>query len=605
MSNPYQCIGYIGLTDEASALAEAVAASTKLEREQYVWSASVLPTDAANVTALELDDFAAKCMIFVFTDGSDIAALEQLSTKINKCAVCLDLSRALPTEKYLRAKQWENAGGYYADGAYEGTIREMLSHGTVYFSGNGSFMAFKAFQRVLFPIFLEKEAGEATLLRLLRTTPASTLSELLPYVDYYHKTCPAPQLPELVADQPGCEGVANVLKRAKQWTDVVWQPLKKFPKVIGLNETDDFSAEFPIIGMPYSSTRMEERFVGTNLSEETFFTALENENSVLYTRDIRAHGNAAAYYGTVCSVFVGNSIALQTRVPCKLWPMIPGMHLIEPNTVDSLKLGDTLLNATHVAIVTGIDRTSDGKVYQVHVSESTHPRCLCRVWRADIFTEYWLNISGFKIYRYDGVKDAVYTQNPYITLEGEQPLPAKRNGDIALNFGNKANCRLGELVEFFILSEGWKILRIEKNGEPVMAMEMLGEPCTLRYLADSCGYYRVYCVKEGGIISDAVEFAVVSCSIETDKDAYRVGEAIQVFGHDMSGAKPECAFLVYDGVLNHHVRETQHIQWFTPEEQEAGRGIVSYNVPGPYILKVFFRNKYGVYGSDYVKLEIR
>ena len=223
-------------------------------------------------------------------------------------------------------------------------------------------VAYRAFYRLLFPIWVPGEAGEATLLRLLRTTPVGTLSDLMNYIDYYHRTCQAPKVPELIADQPENEGVANVLKRSRQMTDVLWQPLKKFPKVYGLHETDDFSPEFPVVGLPYSSTRMEERFIGPNLSMETFFTALQDEDSVLYTRDFRHHGNAAAYYGTVCSVLVGNAINLYTRVPTKLWPDIPGMHLIEPNTVDSLKLGDTLLNATHVAIVTGIYRTADGKV---------------------------------------------------------------------------------------------------------------------------------------------------------------------------------------------------------------------------------------------------
>ena len=73
----------------------------------------------------------------------------------------------------------------------------------------------------------------------------------------------------------------------------------------------------------------------------------------------------------------------------------------------------------------------------------------------------------------------------------------------------------------------------------------------------------------------------------------------------MSGAKPECAFLILDGERNNRYNETQHIQWFTQEEQEAGTGAVRYDVPGLYMLKLFFRNQYGVFCSGYVKLEIQ
>lgn len=609
MSKKYISIGYIGWTADMETLATALTASANLQRDQYVWcpgeEISAEKAQAAGVTVVtDLVEMASACMTFVLTDGSDASVLEVLPAMMNPGALCADIRRVLPTEKYACAKKWEAAGGFYTDMAFEGTMQDAVNGQRVFYSGNAGKLAYRAFYRLLFPVWVPGEAGEATLLRLLRTTPVGTLSDLLPYIEYYHKTCPADEVPELIADQPENEGVANVLKRARQMTDVVWQPLKKFPKVYGLHETDDFSPEFPVIGLPYSSTRMEERFIGPNLSMETFFTALEDENSVLYTRDFRHHGNAAAYYGTVCSVLVGNAINLHTRVPTKLWPNIPGMHLIEPNTVESLKLGDTLLNATHVAIVTGIDRTVDGKVYQVHVSESTHSTCICGAWRADIFTEYWLNATGFRIYRYDGVNTAPYEPSPYIPLEGEELVPAV-NADLSLNFGNKANCRLGEEVTFSVKTEGWDLLRIERDGTVAKELALEGKTQLLNYQPETCGAYRALCVKASGEVSKFVEFAVVSCSVATDKAVYKLGEPIMAIGSDCGGAKPECAFLIYDGILNYRVRETQQIQWFTPEEQAAGKGAVYYNIPGPYMLKLFFRNQYGVYGSDYVKLEIK
>ena len=608
MSNAYNNIGYIGWTSDAAVLAAAVKGAKHLEREQYVLCPDGdLPELPEYVTQVSAQELASLCRTLILTEGSDPAALDALAAMIAPGVACGDFSGVLPTEKYARARKWEAAGGLYADVAFVGSVTESMQQpgGRFFYSGRGSHLIYRSFYRLLFPIYVPGEAGEATLLRLMRTTPASTLSELIAYTDYYHKTCPAPEKPALIPDVPENEGVVNVVRRARQMTEVLWQPLKKFPKVYGIYETDDFSPEFPVVGLPYSSTRMVEQFIGPNLSFETFFTALENEDSVLYTRDLRAHGNAGAYYGTVCSVFVGNAINLYTRVPCKLWPTIPGMHLVEPNDVQSLKLGDTLLSIGHVAIVTGIDRTEDGKIYQVEVSESTHPVCLRRMWRADVFSEYWLKASGFRIFRYDGVNVAPYVPCAYMPLEDEKDLVIDHNPDLALNFGNKANCRLGETLEISVKSEGGKTLRIEKNEVLFEEKLLSGKPETVLYKPEECGLYSVCIVGENGEISKSVEFGIVACSVSADKAVYQPGEAIIATGHDNSGGKPECAFLVFDGVINNHVRETQHIQWFTPEEMEAGKGAVYFDVPGPYMLKLFFRNKYGVYGTDYVNLEIK
>ena len=607
MGNVYNNIGYIGWTKDAAVLAAAVIGAKHLQREQYVWCPDGQPDLPEGVVAVStVEELIAQCRALVFTEGSDPAALDAAVEKLTPGTACGDFSLVLPTEKYARAKKWEAAGGLYADVAYVGSIEESMVQpgGRFFYSGLASHLVYHKFYRLLFPIYVPGEAGEATLLRIMRTTPASTLSEVFAYADYYHKTCPAAEKPALVADVPENEGVANVIKRARQMTEVLWQPLKKFPKVYGIYESDDFSPEFPVVGLPYSSTRMVEQFIGPNLSFETFFTALENEDSVLYTRDLRAHGNAGAYYGTVCSVFVGNAINLYTRVPCKLWPTIPGMHLVEPNDVQSLKLGDTLLSLGHVAIITGIDRTEDGKIYQVEISESTHPVCLRRTWRADVFTEFWTRASGFRIFRYDGVNVAPYVPCAYMPLEGEE-LEIDANPDLATNFGNKANCRLGETIEISVKREGGVTLRIEKNGAPFEEKALSGKPEVISYTPTECGCYTVAVVDGAGAVSKSVEFGIVACSVSADKTVYQPGEAIIATGHDNSGGKPECAFLVFDGVINNHVRETQHIQWFTPEEMEAGKGAVYFDVPGPYMLKLFFRNKYGVYGTDYVNLEIK
>ncbi len=61
----------------------------------------------------------------------------------------------------------------------------------------------------------------------------------------------------------------------------------------------------PLKGMIYSSVRRVGKYVGFNISLETFVSAITNPNSVVYTKPIKGTGqNVHNYYGTVCACFV-------------------------------------------------------------------------------------------------------------------------------------------------------------------------------------------------------------------------------------------------------------------------------------------------------------
>ena len=120
---------------------------------------------------------------------------------------------------------------------------------------------------------------------------------------------------KLYHDIPKSKGVENALKRARQMLDIQWVPVERFPSGISSSEPEgtpkkrrDFNmaAWCPQTGMAYSSTRRNEKYLGFNVSLETFMTALDNPKSVLYTRS--HHGdpeifNMLSYYGIVCSCF--------------------------------------------------------------------------------------------------------------------------------------------------------------------------------------------------------------------------------------------------------------------------------------------------------------
>ena len=123
---------------------------------------------------------------------------------------------------------------------------------------------------------------------------------------------------KLTYDLPSSQGVANVLKRAKILANVRWTPQLKMPKTVHVPAAENpdnphprgyWKTWRPVFGVPYSSVRIPRKFIGFNVSLETFISALANPKSVLYTRNLTGMGQRmSSWYGAVCSSFVSTRI---------------------------------------------------------------------------------------------------------------------------------------------------------------------------------------------------------------------------------------------------------------------------------------------------------
>ena len=76
----------------------------------------------------------------------------------------------------------------------------------------------------------------------------------------------------LYHDVPKSKGMENALKRARQMLDICWVPVKKFPSGVvvdaeaGTKADTWLKANRPQKGLPYSSVRIYEKYVGFNVS---------------------------------------------------------------------------------------------------------------------------------------------------------------------------------------------------------------------------------------------------------------------------------------------------------------------------------------------------
>ena len=410
----------------------------------------------------------------------------------------------------------------------------------------------------------------------------------------------------LIHDIPSSEGVKNGLKRAKRMVEARFTPMKPYPIVI-YSATADGKRVYhenyapawrPVTGLPYSSVRRVEKYIGYNVSFETFYSALTNPDSVVYTRPITGTGqNVHNYYGIVCSCFVSEVLEFPYRTPCIRIPDVPGVAEISAEPLENLRLLDIVLNVKrHVAIITGIERDENGIVRFITVSESVLPYCRVIRYTPEEFRGYWLE-NDYRIFRYDKVDDITYTPDPFVPIEEDGIMEApKINRSLMTDFGNKANYRLGEPVEIRVFEDGVETVCVEGAGQEAVPLTVTDGKCT--FCPVHPGFYSAFALR-GEEKSDPVEFCVTDLAFTFDKDSYLPGEKMRI--RFRSAAEDPLVAWQINRISN---------------DRGCGGGFFAEPVQGneielivpdagePVELYLLARNEYGVYSSDRMKIEV-
>lgn len=409
---------------------------------------------------------------------------------------------------------------------------------------------------------------------------------------------------QLYHDIPKSQGVANAIKRARQMVELEWTPRGMFPCNYVIPMPGDIPAQRiggyfapwkSQKGMVYSSVRTYERFVGFNISLETFMTAVANPYSVLYTRPQHGKGRSmSSFYGNVCSCMVSYAMELPYMVPCAQWPALKGISEISTEDLDALELGDIVLHTSrHIAVITDILRDADGHVHQICVSESTPPLCITRPYTQEAFRGYWMG-RDFKVYRYAGIHNVTYTPSPYVHLEGDPDLEPEINTALMPDFGNKANYLKDiEPAEISVLEDGWENVAVTypdgrreihtiEDGKVVIPNEV-------------SGYYTACCVR-GEEQSRCVEWCVVNTTVTTDKEVYSPGETIRVRFCVDAAEDAVCTYIVKNSGDLNRGREIM-----PAEAAETGEFLLVPDLrmhqPDNYSILIVAQNKYGQYAS--------
>ncbi len=176
-----------------------------------------------------------------------------------------------------------------------------------------------------------------------------------------------------------------------------------------------------IPGIVYSSTFRDGTDALWNINPSTYYSAVKNPASVLYTENKWGHVyNEAAYYGTVCSTTALKCCGYRYPYDTTEIPLV--MTEKTDHSIHNLEVGDLLWTAGHVAGVVGVNRDGASRVTGVEIVEQGAYVQVFEVTASQwdsYFARHWTTI-----YRGD--------------IDDDQPLPTEypENDTIIFSRGN-------------------------------------------------------------------------------------------------------------------------------------------------------------------------
>lgn len=218
------------------------------------------------------------------------------------------------------------------------------------------------------------------------------------------------------------QGVQNIVKRARQMTQIQWTPQAD---ITGWGGGVTYRAGVTYTGLPYGQPVYAD-YVPWETDLEGFLDAVNNPNSLMYTSS-STYNKQAPYYSIDCSAFVSWAWGLSSR---QTTASIKNFATkISDSSYEGMEVGDCLCKSgSHVVLITDITYDSSGNISAVEVSEATTSSVnyLCHsVWYGagysnslETFQSKYLG-SGYILYRCNTRNSVTYTHSCASPLEGD------------------------------------------------------------------------------------------------------------------------------------------------------------------------------------------
>lgn len=411
--------------------------------------------------------------------------------------------------------------------------------------------------------------------------------------------------------------ILNAYKRAQQFLDIRWEALSPMPQRNNHTGYDVGTHQ----GIPYSSVKEYNKFIGFDVSIKTFMTALHNKYSLLYTEDVlkkrsaSAYGinyqgtNCGAYMGTVCSSFVAYVLGLKIPYVTGEYTYLMNNDIfekIEDQSVNGVKIMDVIWEPGHSNIITNIVRNSSNEIVSIIWSESDSPYVKSTNMSKESFTNR-LTQKGGIIYRYKKWSEhAEYKPSKFVPVMGES-ASYQYNDDICTFAGDYACFREGDLIVINYEKRNFSAMEIMKNDEIIATINLpandSNHSINLQNLNLGYGQYKARLAGGNGY-SDYTYFEIIQANV-----SYKIEGNNQIIMFSSTNGTP-----LYLNLTNR--AGNSFIKYsFTPtdiankyatinakELLNAFRGKSSFG--SDVYLKVFFQGKYGRVTNHFLKINL-
>ncbi len=412
----------------------------------------------------------------------------------------------------------------------------------------------------------------------------------------------------LISTKPDSIGKKAVIYRSRQLTEFKWTPVRDVPVHTRETGKTKLCAGEEKKGMLYSSTEPIDKFIGENISFETFLSVIANPDSALYNKDINGHNNSWAYFGLVCNGLARYSLNIRRRYSTKRWPDVPGMRKIADEgsyTAEQIELCDVIcMKNVHVALITDILRNESGEILQIEVSEAIRPLCVRRQFDLETFFEKY---KHYDLWRYDFVDMVPMPdeKDDDCLKRGVPDLPA-----IAVDYGNKTNYRTYEDVVISVFAEEENQIEIYRGDQLIEKITVSGRGKVLRKF--DRGYYTVKHINSGKMVEFCVTMPQISYSVMDGRITVKADscdpESKILYMDFREKTKSELAKELGKDDENKKIAHYSNtcaslskIEELSEEEKETG--VFTRDIPKDAAnFKVYFENKYGVWTHTMIRI---
>lgn len=384
---------------------------------------------------------------------------------------------------------------------------------------------------------------------------------------------------------PTYEWQKHVLERSRHLTEFRWTPIKEVVTYTRKLGKFYFPVGEEIKGFPYSSPEPIDKFICENVSFETFISAVNNPDSVLYNKDMGGDhdGRRWTYYGIVCNGLVRYAYGLDRRYNTRRWLEIPGMQLVfkcQQYKASDIQLCDILHvylppERSHVAMITDILRDKNNVITHIEVSEAIRTSCARRIFTVD---EYFEKYKHFDLVRYDYVQNvppADKSINKLLFENKNTALP-----DIAVDNGDKSNYSFGQTTLISVFKDGEVCLY--RNGSEIEKFNAKSGDKFYKQLEE--GYY-VAKLDNGSYTEFCITNPQIEYTVENDTVNVHV---------NLTDKNSQIYYMDFRGKLNFVWGSLAKIEELTDEEKTSGN--ITRKIPEDGVaFKIYYKNKYGIY----------